>query len=225
MPTLRDRFDRTEQKNGFTYISWAQAANRLDDAEPGWSFAIMGIGPDWVHGRLTFADGRFFENIGYAENADAQWKKEVLKDAASDALKRCAALAGVARYLYDDESTTHGAGVPSSPAPTVGAAAGRPSPRPAAPTVPPEPDGLMDDYGAPSAVESARNGRRAPSGDDVYFAEYGTCPDHQVAWKFVPAGTSKKTGKPYNAFYSCPQMGCNEKPTQQWVEMAKAVAA
>jgi len=41
---------------------------------------------DWVHGRLTIVDKdgnqRHFENIGYAENADMDWKKEVLKDAA-----------------------------------------------------------------------------------------------------------------------------------------------
>ena len=41
----------------------------------------------------------------------------------------------------------------------------------------------------------------------------GGCPVHEVAWKLVPAGTSRKTGKPYNAFWACPERGCDEKPS------------
>lgn len=119
MPTLREPFDTIHQrelknKKGevvarLDYIEWAQAATRLDEAEEvaRWSFSVMALGPDWCHGRLTLTgpDGidRYFENVGYAENADAEWKKEPLKDAVSDALKRCAAMAGVARYLYETE--------------------------------------------------------------------------------------------------------------------------
>lgn len=40
----------------------------------------------------------------------------------------------------------------------------------------------------------------------------GDCPVHHVAFRHVPAGVSKKTGKPYNAFWSCPEMGCRERP-------------
>jgi hypothetical protein len=40
------------------------------------------------------------------------------------------------------------------------------------------------------------------------------CPIHNTEFKFVPAGTSKKTGKPYPGFYACSTMGCKEKPTQ-----------
>jgi hypothetical protein len=106
MTTLREPFDNVLRREGkFDYVPWSSVGDRLDEAAPeGWSFAIMGIGPDWVHGRLTIGD-RWFENIGYAENADADWMKEALKHAATDAFKRCAALAGVARYLYDKDST------------------------------------------------------------------------------------------------------------------------
>jgi hypothetical protein len=97
---LRDTFDHTYEKGGFTYVSWSQVADRLDEAAPGWSFTIRQLGEDYCWGQLTI-DGRTFDNIGYAENASADWKKEPLKDAVSDCLKRCAALAGVARYLYD----------------------------------------------------------------------------------------------------------------------------
>ena len=41
------------------------------------------------------------------------------------------------------------------------------------------------------------------------------CPVHQKEWKTVPAGTSKRTGKPYKAFQSCPVFDCKEKPTQE----------
>lgn len=37
------------------------------------------------------------------------------------------------------------------------------------------------------------------------------CPVHGTS-KVVPAGVSKKTGKPYNAFTACGEQGCNEKP-------------
>lgn len=131
MPTLREPFDHTyprEIKNArrevvkvVDTILWHQVADRLDEAEEvaSWSFAIIGHGDDWAHGRLTIVDhqgeSRGYENFGYVENAEAEWKKEPLKDAASDALKRCAALAGVGRYLYDKERPQHPAPARQAP--------------------------------------------------------------------------------------------------------------
>lgn len=40
----------------------------------------------------------------------------------------------------------------------------------------------------------------------------GFCPVHRVPWKVVPAGVSKKTGKPYAAFTACPERGCDQRP-------------
>ena len=40
------------------------------------------------------------------------------------------------------------------------------------------------------------------------------CPAHNQPWKFVPAGTSKKTGLPYDGFYACPVRGCDQRPRQ-----------
>jgi hypothetical protein len=37
------------------------------------------------------------------------------------------------------------------------------------------------------------------------------CPDHGSS-KVVPAGVSKKTGKPYSAFIACPEQGCEQRP-------------
>jgi len=36
------------------------------------------------------------------------------------------------------------------------------------------------------------------------------CNIHGEDMKLVPAGMSKKTGKPYNAFYACPDRSCKE---------------
>jgi hypothetical protein len=40
----------------------------------------------------------------------------------------------------------------------------------------------------------------------------GVCPIHNVPWKVVPAGVSKKTGKPYDAFAACSVSGCDQRP-------------
>lgn len=40
------------------------------------------------------------------------------------------------------------------------------------------------------------------------------CPVHNQEFKFVPPGVSKKTGQPYQGFWSCPEMGCRLKPNQ-----------
>ena len=39
------------------------------------------------------------------------------------------------------------------------------------------------------------------------------CPVHRVPWRTVPAGISKKTGRPYAAFVTCPEPGCDERPS------------
>lgn len=44
----------------------------------------------------------------------------------------------------------------------------------------------------------------------------GTCPDHGQPWKFVKAGTSARTGKPYDAFWSCQERNCDKKPPKAW---------
>ena len=38
------------------------------------------------------------------------------------------------------------------------------------------------------------------------------CPDHGTPAKTVPAGVSKKTGKPYTAFQVCSTKGCEQRP-------------
>jgi len=54
-------------------------------------------------------------------------------------------------------------------------------------------------------------------------SEQGGCPIHGLPWAIRPAGTSKKTGEPYNAFWHCNEQNgdgsyCREKPTPAWVK-------
>ena len=51
----------------------------------------------------------------------------------------------------------------------------------------------------------------------------GGCPIHDVPWAIRPAGTSKKTGAPYSAFWHCNEQDddgtyCRQKPTAAWVK-------
>jgi hypothetical protein len=39
------------------------------------------------------------------------------------------------------------------------------------------------------------------------------CPVHRLPWRTVPAGVSKKSGRPYAAFLACQEPGCDERPS------------
>lgn len=43
-------------------------------------------------------------------------------------------------------------------------------------------------------------------------AAFDGCPIHHVPWKVVPAGVSKKTGRPYETFRACTVSGCDQRP-------------
>jgi hypothetical protein len=38
------------------------------------------------------------------------------------------------------------------------------------------------------------------------------CEIHRCEMKLIPAGVSKKTGRPYNAFYACQVKDCTFRP-------------
>jgi hypothetical protein len=50
----------------------------------------------------------------------------------------------------------------------------------------------------------------------------GVCPVHGKPWTTAKAGVSKKTGKPYAAFWKCSEKDgdkfCNEKPMRVWAD-------
>lgn len=43
------------------------------------------------------------------------------------------------------------------------------------------------------------------------------CPVHGTGWRMIKAGVSKKTNKPFNAFYVCQTEGCDERPGREVV--------
>jgi hypothetical protein len=55
-----------------------------------------------------------------------------------------------------------------------------------------------------------RASRDLPAEPFLPFKQW-ECPIHHSN-KVVPAGISKKNGKPYEAFLACAEYGCNEKP-------------
>ena len=83
----------------------------------------------------------------------------------------------------------------------------------------------------PLSVDSVKVSQPSVSMSDpviaaaLLFAE-GECPEHRTAWQFKPAGVSK-TGREYNAFYSCGGKDssgqfCKRKPSIAWVNAQQA---
>jgi len=117
-------FDRTYERNGFTYVTMEQVTSRLNDAlgVGGWSFLIKEHGYSsqsdsyWALGRLeAIIDGvtvvreqfgaqalnRFRTNDGKGKIVDVG---NDMKGAATDAFKKCAAAIGVGLYLSAKDS-------------------------------------------------------------------------------------------------------------------------
>ena len=178
----------------FTYADARAVAQRLDDVLgiTGWNFesAVVDITAKAIKGTLTIrVDGvaSTKEDYGYPNGGQSD---EPLKEASSDALRRCAALLGVGRSLY-----ASGTGASLSVAPR---AVSVDSVRHTQPSV------LTTDVAVAAAM---------------LFAE-GECPDHRTAWSFKPAGVSKAgkpynafyacSGKSNGTF-------CQRKPSIAWV--------
>lgn len=98
--------DHTSNDEGFIYVAETAVTERLDDVDPAWAFEIVTIltrdKKVSVHARLTVC-GVTRDNIGqqgvrYVKGTDIE-VSEVEKGAATDALRRCARLFGVGRYL------------------------------------------------------------------------------------------------------------------------------
>lgn len=105
-----------------TWVDARTVAARLDEVlgVNGWDFSVERVGDtNTVVGMLTvrFPDGTVArrQDFGYETGGSG----ESLKEAASDALRRCASLFGVARYLYaGDRGSTGRVSAPTAkPAP------------------------------------------------------------------------------------------------------------
>lgn len=191
-------------------LSWVDArtvAARLDEVlgVNGWDFDVEVLDDGKVvRGTLfvRFPDGSSARraDFGYETGGSG----ESLKEAASDALRRCASLFGVARYLYQGER-----GAPSLP---------RPFQRIPAPT----PD---------SAEEQTTDAAVALRAAQLFAQQQdeGSCPDGHGPWQQRPGGVSKTTGKPYAAFWTCggkTSSGyCKRKPSIGWINAQSAPVA
>lgn len=49
----------------------------------------------------------------------------------------------------------------------------------------------------------------------VQRVQQAVCPIHNVPWKVVPAGISKKTNQPYDSFQACSVSGCDQRPPRR----------
>ena len=178
----------------FTYVDARAVAQRLDDVLTvvGWNFEpeVADLASKCVRGVLTIRVGGAAStraDFGYPNGGQSD---EPLKEAASDALRRCAAQIGVGRSLY-----ASGTGASLSVAPTPLSVA---SVRVSQPSV------STNDVAVAAAM---------------LFAE-GECPDHRTAWSHKPAGVSKAgkaynafyacSGKSNGDF-------CKRKPSIAWV--------
>lgn len=101
---------------GYVYIDETAVSERLDEVDPNWSFEIVNViireKNVSVHARLTVCgvsrDGIGTQTVEYVKEKDDKGKvigetdveiSEVEKGAATDALRRCARLFGIGRYL------------------------------------------------------------------------------------------------------------------------------
>lgn len=74
-----------------------------------------------------------------------------------------------------------------------------------------------------AAAQSVAQGAGQASGNSTGAIPWGAGPALPTDWlcpvhgqmKIVPAGTSQRTGKAYQAFVACPERGCNERPPRQ----------
>jgi hypothetical protein len=200
-------------------LRWVDArtiSQRLDEVlgVSAWDFTAHTEADGVVAGKLTIrlADGTTAvrQDFGYPTGGSG----EPVKEATSDALRRCASLFGVARYLYQDAGTQAFVAA-HQPRPVV-------QPVMVAPGEHPAPHPSND----PQLLKAAMNLFGNLKG--------GICPIHGEAWKLKPAGISKATNKPYNAFYSCGvkdnQGFCKAKPSdtpdgKEWLKAQQGESA
>ena len=153
------------------FVEDESVMDRLDTAVGigHWSVLVDPVADGVVKVRLGIElDGQWtwYEDFGYANRAGG----EVLKEAVTDGIRRCGRYLGIARDLYrkqDHSGSAHK--TTAGPVQPATGAAGR-SPRPAAPTVPPEPDDLAETFHAPTG---ATESHECASADETTRARSG----------------------------------------------------
>jgi hypothetical protein len=110
------------QGRQLSYVTATTVSNRLDPVlgPEGWDFEVTPWDNMALIGTLTIRlpDGVVIRKSNVGGKAGMQAADDDAKSAASDCLKRCAALVGVARYLYADGTPDYGQGsTATAPAP------------------------------------------------------------------------------------------------------------
>jgi hypothetical protein len=194
-PTPRDAIKQRQGPGGrmLDYIDARFVMDRLDDL----------LGPaNWQNLYDLGSNGKVSCRIGINVDGEWVWKSdgagetdiEGEKGSFSDAFKRAAVHWGIGRDLYG--ASTSGTGRVASPPPARPAAAPR-----------------------PTIVADDPYADLPPPWEREDFKNEDTCPDHELAWVLKPGGTSKTTGKPYDAFWACPsdeRPFCKNKPSRAW---------
>jgi hypothetical protein len=133
-PFLPEQVKEREQGGRrLSYVTAPTVANRLDEVlgPENWDFELTPWGQDALIGTLVIRlpDGQVVRKSNVGGAAEMKAGDDAAKSTASDCLKRCAVLAGVARYLYRDGVPRFGHEVargreepPAAPRPTNGQA-------------------------------------------------------------------------------------------------------
>lgn len=119
-PFVYDRDPRLNQHevnyDGFIYIAETATCERLDEVDPAWQFEIVSVNnrakQAVVQARLTILGvsrgGVGMSTVNVLKDKPDVETNEAEKGAATDALRRCARLFGVGRYLLDAPKAPNG---------------------------------------------------------------------------------------------------------------------
>lgn len=103
---IKYRIDQVYNDRGATCLVYIDARRARDEltnlfGRNNWQFRYTVNDDKSVHGVLMIKEGEewlHYEDVGYCDN---DYTKQPLKDAVSDATKRCAVQVGVGDFLYD----------------------------------------------------------------------------------------------------------------------------
>lgn len=80
------------------------------------------------------------------------------------------------------------------------------------PPLPAPPPQYAPAYQQPQYAPPPAQQYQQPQGAEPQRPPAYPCSQHGASWKFVPAGISKSSGRPYTAFWGCSVRDCRERP-------------
>jgi len=189
------------------YITARFVQDRLDSAVGPLNWQVMF--ESLPTGAVRAGIGIRIPGDGTKEHDEWLWKWDVgvpssieaEKGAHSDSFKRAGVMWGIARDLYDERDDRS---LPPADAAEAAAQAQAAQQQPQqAQAVRPRGAPIQQQVQQP--VPYDENGPVGPDPEPEWV-----CPVHDDV-KIVPGGVSRRTGRPYDAFYACPVAGCDQK--------------